>query len=226
MRGRRHRHSRSHHARAVRPRRLYRCRCSRRRRHARRLRHRASALRHDAKLHRALLCPRRHADPGQGSAARRRGEHRAESRADGAAGAGRPCAGDERRRLDQSDAAHHLRPAAGFRRIRRRTSPGDTASACRRGARRRALFRQPLAEQGLRRAPLFPRGDHACGCCFSSAPSSMRLPCCCCSVAVGSRSLLKDVGTAADAPASKTPQPPDPTSASSSLPDSTPPPTV
>ena len=38
--------------------------------------------------------------------------------------------------------------------------------------------------------------------------------------------LLKDVGTAADAPASKTPQPPDPTSASSSLPDSTPPPTV
>jgi len=39
-------------------------------------------------------------------------------------------------------------------------------------------------------------------------------------------SLLKDVGTAADAPASKTPQPPDPTSASSSLPDSTPPPTV
>jgi putative peptidoglycan lipid II flippase len=38
--------------------------------------------------------------------------------------------------------------------------------------------------------------------------------------------LLKDVGTAADAPASKTPQPPDPTSASSSLPDNTPPPTV
>jgi putative peptidoglycan lipid II flippase len=38
--------------------------------------------------------------------------------------------------------------------------------------------------------------------------------------------LLKDVGTAADAPPSKTPQPPDPTSASSSLPDSTPPPTV
>ena len=38
--------------------------------------------------------------------------------------------------------------------------------------------------------------------------------------------LLKDVGTAADAPASKTPQPPDPTSASSSLPDSTPPATV
>jgi hypothetical protein len=32
--------------------------------------------------------------------------------------------------------------------------------------------------------------------------------------------------TAADAPASKTPQPPDPTSASSSLPDNTPPPTV
>jgi putative peptidoglycan lipid II flippase len=39
-------------------------------------------------------------------------------------------------------------------------------------------------------------------------------------------SLLKDVGTAADAPPSKTPQPPDPTSASSSLPDNTPPPTV
>ena len=39
-------------------------------------------------------------------------------------------------------------------------------------------------------------------------------------------SLLKDVGAAADAPASKTPQPPDPTSASSSLPDNTPPPTV
>jgi putative peptidoglycan lipid II flippase len=39
-------------------------------------------------------------------------------------------------------------------------------------------------------------------------------------------SLLKDVGTAADAPSSKTPQPPDPTSASSSLPDNTPPPTV
>jgi putative peptidoglycan lipid II flippase len=38
--------------------------------------------------------------------------------------------------------------------------------------------------------------------------------------------LLKDVGTAADAPASKTPQPPDPTSASSALPDSTPPPTI
>jgi putative peptidoglycan lipid II flippase len=38
--------------------------------------------------------------------------------------------------------------------------------------------------------------------------------------------LLKDVGTAADAPPSKTPQPPDPTSASSSLPDNTPPPTV
>jgi hypothetical protein len=38
--------------------------------------------------------------------------------------------------------------------------------------------------------------------------------------------LLKDVGTAADAPASKTPQPPDPTSSSSSLPDNTPPPTV
>ena len=151
VRGRRHRYPRSHHARAVRPRRLYRCRCSGRRRHARRLRHRASALRHDAELHRALLCPRRHADPGQGSAARRRGQHRAESRADGTAGAGRPCAGDERRRLDQSDAAHHLRPAAGFRRIGRRTSPGDTASACRRRARRRALFWQRLAEQGLRR---------------------------------------------------------------------------
>ena len=39
-------------------------------------------------------------------------------------------------------------------------------------------------------------------------------------------SLLKDIGTAADAPPSKTPQPPDPTSASSSLPDNTPPPTV
>jgi hypothetical protein len=38
--------------------------------------------------------------------------------------------------------------------------------------------------------------------------------------------LFKDVGTAADAPASKTLQPPDPTSASSSLPDSTPPPNV
>ena len=38
--------------------------------------------------------------------------------------------------------------------------------------------------------------------------------------------LLKDVGTAADATPSKTPQPPDPTSASSSLPDNTPPPTV
>jgi putative peptidoglycan lipid II flippase len=38
--------------------------------------------------------------------------------------------------------------------------------------------------------------------------------------------LLKDVGTAADAPASKTPQPPDPTSDSSALPDNTPPPTV
>jgi putative peptidoglycan lipid II flippase len=39
-------------------------------------------------------------------------------------------------------------------------------------------------------------------------------------------SLLKDVGTAADAPPSKTPQPPDPTSASSALPDNPPPPTV
>jgi putative peptidoglycan lipid II flippase len=39
-------------------------------------------------------------------------------------------------------------------------------------------------------------------------------------------SLLKDVGTAADAPPAKTPQPPDPTSSSSSLPDNTPPPTV
>jgi hypothetical protein len=39
-------------------------------------------------------------------------------------------------------------------------------------------------------------------------------------------SLLKDVGTAADAPASKLPEPPDPTSSSSSLPDNTPPPTV
>lgn len=38
--------------------------------------------------------------------------------------------------------------------------------------------------------------------------------------------LFKDVGSAADAPASKTPQPPDPTSASSALPDNTPPPTV
>jgi putative peptidoglycan lipid II flippase len=38
--------------------------------------------------------------------------------------------------------------------------------------------------------------------------------------------LFKDVGSAAEAPASKTPQPPDPTSASSALPDSTPPPTV
>jgi putative peptidoglycan lipid II flippase len=38
--------------------------------------------------------------------------------------------------------------------------------------------------------------------------------------------LFKDVGTAADAPPSKTLQPPDPTSASASLPDSTPPPTV
>jgi hypothetical protein len=38
--------------------------------------------------------------------------------------------------------------------------------------------------------------------------------------------LLKDVGTAADAPASKTPQPPDPTSDSSALPDNTPPPNV
>src|SRR5262245_3145161 len=39
-------------------------------------------------------------------------------------------------------------------------------------------------------------------------------------------SLLKDVGSAADAPPSKTLQPPDPTSASAALPDSTPPPTV
>ena len=39
-------------------------------------------------------------------------------------------------------------------------------------------------------------------------------------------SLLKDVGTAAEAPPSKLPQPPDPTSSSSSLPDNTPPPTV
>ena len=38
--------------------------------------------------------------------------------------------------------------------------------------------------------------------------------------------LFKDVGTAADAPPSKTLQPPDPTSASAALPDSTPPPTV
>jgi putative peptidoglycan lipid II flippase len=38
--------------------------------------------------------------------------------------------------------------------------------------------------------------------------------------------LFKDVGTAADAPASKTLQPPDPTSASAALPDNTPPPTV
>ena len=37
--------------------------------------------------------------------------------------------------------------------------------------------------------------------------------------------LFKDVGTAADAPPSKTPQPPDPTSASAALPDNTPPPT-
>jgi putative peptidoglycan lipid II flippase len=38
--------------------------------------------------------------------------------------------------------------------------------------------------------------------------------------------LFKDIGTAADAPPSKTLQPPDPTSASAALPDSTPPPTV
>ena len=38
--------------------------------------------------------------------------------------------------------------------------------------------------------------------------------------------LFKDVGTAADAPPSKTLQPPDPTSASAALPDNTPPPTV
>ncbi|HKA64132.1 MAG TPA: murein biosynthesis integral membrane protein MurJ [Methyloceanibacter sp.] len=38
--------------------------------------------------------------------------------------------------------------------------------------------------------------------------------------------LFQDVGTAADAPPSKTLQPPDPTSASAALPDSTPPPTV
>jgi putative peptidoglycan lipid II flippase len=38
--------------------------------------------------------------------------------------------------------------------------------------------------------------------------------------------LFKDVSTAADAPPSKTLQPPDPTSASAALPDSTPPPTV
>jgi putative peptidoglycan lipid II flippase len=38
--------------------------------------------------------------------------------------------------------------------------------------------------------------------------------------------LFKDVGTAADAPPSKTLQPPDPTSASAALPDSTPPPNV
>ncbi|MGH6826055.1 murein biosynthesis integral membrane protein MurJ [Methyloceanibacter sp.] len=38
--------------------------------------------------------------------------------------------------------------------------------------------------------------------------------------------LFKEVGTAADAPPSKTPQPPDPTAASSALPDGTPPPTV
>ena len=38
--------------------------------------------------------------------------------------------------------------------------------------------------------------------------------------------LFKDVGTAADAPPSKTLQPPDPTSASAALPDNTPPPNV
>ena len=38
--------------------------------------------------------------------------------------------------------------------------------------------------------------------------------------------LFKDVDTAADAPPSKTLQPPDPTSASAALPDNTPPPTV
>ena len=38
--------------------------------------------------------------------------------------------------------------------------------------------------------------------------------------------LFKDVGTAADAPLPKTPEPPDPTAASSALPDNPPPPTV
>jgi len=38
--------------------------------------------------------------------------------------------------------------------------------------------------------------------------------------------LFKDMGTAADAPLPKTPEPPDPSAASSALPDNPPPPTV
>ena len=112
QRRRRHRHSRSHHAGAVCPRRLHRGRCRSRRRHARGLRHRAPALRHDAELHRAVLCARRHADPGQGRAARRRGQHRAESGADGPARPSWACACDQRRRLDQSDACSPSSPGA------------------------------------------------------------------------------------------------------------------
>ena len=51
----------------------------------------------------------------------------------------------------------------GLRRVRGGASPRDQAAHRRRSARRRALFRQPLARSGLCRAFLLPRGDHARG---------------------------------------------------------------
>ena len=104
-------------------------------------------------------------------------------------------------------------------------SPGDQAFPGGRRARRRALFRQYRAGQGLLRAPSFPQEITLAvllliGTIVYAATVLLLLG------RDWLATLFKDVGTAADTPPSKTLQPPDPTSASAALPDSTPPPNV
>ena len=138
LRGGLHRHSRSHHARAVCPRRLHGARRGRGGRHARRLFVRPFALRADAELHRAVLCARRYRDAGQGRAARRRHQHPVEGAAHGASRASRPRARHQRRRLDQFEPARAVRPPPGLRRVGHgHRQAGGEVACLGRGARRR-----------------------------------------------------------------------------------------
>jgi putative peptidoglycan lipid II flippase len=94
--------------------------CRRRRRDARGLCRRADPVRADPQRGCDLLRPQGHGDAGEGGADRGRRQRRIEDRAGGLIGAGRPCARDRRRRLDQSSAGDRLRGAGGLPRSRSR----------------------------------------------------------------------------------------------------------
>ena len=123
-----------------------------------------AALRAVAELHCALLCARRHADPGQGSAARRGGQHRAENRCSwgtlAQVGLALATSVGAWINLTLLDVFARQR---GFRRIRRRIRPVIRLLIAGAVLAVALYFGSLWLSSGLRRASLFPRGDHARG---------------------------------------------------------------